>query len=165
MNTKGLIAFNELIWIVRIIFVVIVFVMATVVYFYVVNVTFATEGEEMGIFMYRLLYSPTGISQFDPLSGRVYPGVIDIQRLENNAWQESIDFDGEYMAAKLTLQSDGTERVFYYHQQKYDDWGVLASVRDSNIVSIEKSVPVQVTQPSQPLRSGVLTFHVLTPKK
>jgi hypothetical protein len=70
MNKKGLIAYNQINWIIRIIVVLVVFIMVGIVVFYIVNVTFATEAGEMDLFADRLLYSPSGISLHDQLSNR-----------------------------------------------------------------------------------------------
>lgn len=149
MNKKGLIAFNELIWVIRIIIVITVFIMVTAVYFYVVKITFSTEGEEMDIFAYRLLYGPTGVSVYDPLSNRVYPGVVDTERFRKGEWAASIDFGKDYMAAEIILFDQGNTPVAtaYYSERLYKLWEPLAGVKgDGGILELKKNVPVLVEE-------------------
>jgi hypothetical protein len=53
---------------------------------------FESESET---FVFRAVNSEYGISYVDPVSGRVYPGIIDITKFENSSiplLQDSIDF-------------------------------------------------------------------------
>jgi hypothetical protein len=103
---KGLISFNMLMWIPRIIFMVIVvlsIILLIASYFRLELVISKAESE---LFVQRLLYSPHGISFYDPYSNRVYPGIIDLDNLE--LINQSI-FYGEqkHIGAKLIVKDLG----------------------------------------------------------
>jgi hypothetical protein len=65
------------------------------IYSYINIDTYEAESE---LFIYRAVHSPNGISYVDGVSGRVYPGIIDISKFENNSipiLQQSIDFGAD----------------------------------------------------------------------
>ena len=74
----------------------------------------------------RLLHSPEGISYVDPLTQRVYPSIIDENKLLN--LEQRLDtllfFDAknEAFAAKITIDL----KEYYYNQNEYDRWSPQA---------------------------------------
>jgi len=81
MAKKGLLSFNMLMWIPRIIFMVIVVFSILLLIGSYFKIEIVISEAESELFAQRLLYSPHGISYYDPLSNRVYPGVIDLNNL------------------------------------------------------------------------------------
>jgi len=83
MKNKKAQAFSMVWWIPRIIFLVIVLssvIFLTTMYINTEKETWKTESE---LFIHRLIYSPNGISYYDPLTNRVYPGIIDLKKIKN----------------------------------------------------------------------------------
>jgi len=103
MKKKGLISFNMLMWIPRIIFMVIVVfsIMFLIgIYFkFEVNISDA----ESELFIQRLLYSPHGISFYDPYSNRVYPGIIDLDNLDLINKSVFYGEEQKHIGAKLSI--------------------------------------------------------------
>jgi len=49
-----------------------------------------TKVAEAGVFTQRIVYSPNGLSYHDPLSNKVYPGIIDLEKFNNPILDKSI---------------------------------------------------------------------------
>jgi hypothetical protein len=68
--------------------------------------SFEAESE---IFIHNILYSPNGISYYDGISGRLYPGTIDLSKLTNSTTallQKSADFGADrHIGAKIIAYS------------------------------------------------------------
>ncbi|MBT5022088.1 hypothetical protein HON01_04645, partial [Candidatus Woesearchaeota archaeon] len=84
-NKKGILSFNILVMIPRIVFMIIVFVcIIALVRLFIVSY-YDVDPLIADVFTHSLVYSPGGVSTHDPLSGRVYPGIIDgVQFSEND---------------------------------------------------------------------------------
>ena len=72
------------------------------------NINMDTAEAEAETFIYRTLYSADGISYTDGVSGRVYPGIIDLSKFENNSiplLEKSIDYGAdEHVGAKFIVK-------------------------------------------------------------
>ncbi|MFC1801153.1 hypothetical protein ACFLZB_01720 [Nanoarchaeota archaeon] len=113
-NKKGD-AYPQIIWILRIIFWIIVIIAVYGITSYLIDVKFQPWQAEADGFALRTLYSPNGISYFDPLAGKVQPGTIDLARFKSGIWEESVYYGEEHLAAKMTLWNKGA-----------DDWQAVA---------------------------------------
>jgi len=91
------------------------------------------------VFHDRLLYSTNGISYYDHEIGRLYPGVIDMEKLDQQNFdsiilnsvyygKEHVDpqsgFENREIGAKMTAYSDDnplyTTKVAYYNKDYYE---------------------------------------------
>ena len=96
-----------------------IFVLAVVIMFvhFYSKISINTFDSESEIFINRLLYSPDGISYQDPLSGRLYPGMIDISRFSNSTipiLQKSIDFGADkHIGASIKIKDFAGVAVAY----------------------------------------------------
>ena len=60
------------------------------------------SGAESELFVQRLLYSPHGLSFYDPYSSRLYPGIIDMNNLD--LIDNSLFYgENKHIGAKLTF--------------------------------------------------------------
>ena len=112
---KALLSFNMLMWIPRIIFMTIVIFSILLMVGSYFRFEIAISGAESELFVQRLLNSPHGISYYDPLSNRVYPGIIDLDNFD--LLNKSV-FYGEQkqVGAKLIVKDLGnkvlSERIY-----------------------------------------------------
>jgi hypothetical protein len=80
-----------------------------IVLFTAMHLNLSTESfeAESEIFIHNLVYSPHGISYYDGISGRLYPGTIDLSKFTNSTaplLQKSADFGGDrHIGAKITV--------------------------------------------------------------
>ncbi|MBD3355096.1 hypothetical protein GF361_03875 [Candidatus Woesearchaeota archaeon] len=106
MKNKKAQAFSMIWWIPRIIFLVIVIssvVFLTTMYLNTEKETWKTESE---LFIHRLIHSPNGISYYDPLTNRVYPGIIDLNNIRDlNTINRSIFYgeNNKHIGANISI--------------------------------------------------------------
>lgn len=113
MNKKAIMALNMALWIPRIIFLVIVIL--SVVAF---TITYASKEidvwrSEAETIAQRIIYSPHGISYHDPLSNRLYPGIIDTTKmktefLENAMFYGGKEEDKKHIGASIIITNQNT---------------------------------------------------------
>jgi len=106
MNKRGAISQEIGFWMPRLVFLIIAAILvATVVSYFVVEEASVLQ-TDAEIFTQRVLYSTNGISYVDPLTSRVYPGVIDLAKFNSIKNLEDSVFYGEkstYLGAKFVL--------------------------------------------------------------
>ncbi len=79
LNKKGISTFAIAMWILRFLFLGIVsFIIILLVGFFA-KIDIDTFNVEPDIIVYNMMYSPHGLSYYDAVSNRVYPGIIDIE--------------------------------------------------------------------------------------
>ena len=117
MNKKALMQFNVMMWIPRLVFMVVVIssILLLVGLYFKMELTVSRAESEL--FMQRLLYSPHGLSFYDPYSNRIYPGIIDVNNLD--LINKSLFYgENKHIGAKLTLTDMNNnvlaERTYYY---------------------------------------------------
>ena len=79
------------------------------------NINLISYQAEAGTANARAYYSIDGISYFDPLSGRVYAGTIDLEKFENNSikiLQKSMDFgEDKHLGARFILRETNGKEI------------------------------------------------------
>ena len=116
MKKKALMEFNVMMWIPRIIFMVIVIMSILLLVGTYFKMELTTARAESELFINRLLYSPHGISFYDPYSNRLYPGIIDLNNLD--LINKSLFYEeNTHIGAKLTFTDISNnilaERIYY----------------------------------------------------
>ncbi|MBI2548371.1 hypothetical protein HYW21_03400 [Candidatus Woesearchaeota archaeon] len=133
-NRQGIGPITTVMWIPKILFLVIVFIVAIILIREFLVTGIDVFEPEAATFINSFLYSPHGLSYRDPGTGRVYPGIIDIQRFNAENVAHSLDRafsfgkENNHVAAQFRLKSvSGTEEtIVYYNQAKYEYWSTLA---------------------------------------
>ncbi len=145
IGKRGSTVFNILIHVLRTIMLIIVFVAITATAFYILGVTFAPERQELQLLAYRLLYAPGGLSQYDPLTNRVMPGVLDLQQMETGQWAAALDFAKPYLAAQVTLRDASQQELWrgQYDPDHYRLWAPLRGISGKGSV-VEQRVRLPV---------------------
>ncbi|MBW2981375.1 hypothetical protein KY343_00715 [Candidatus Woesearchaeota archaeon] len=159
---KGLLSFNMMMWIPRIIFMVIVvfsIVLLVATYF---KLEMAVSEAENELFIQRLLYSPHGISFYDPYSNRIYPGIIDLDNLD--LLNKSI-FYGEqkHIGAKLSINDLNNSLLA---ERVYNDivYRRIAQEGKGGVDVLRKSLYVIVRNESRQIPGTLAMEVVLIPK-
>jgi len=124
-NKKAQTTLNTAYWLIRLgIFLPIV----TLVVILIVNAYIQKEVPVLDVdaelLIHRIINSREGISYIDPLSNRLYPGIIDITRFKEQPRLEKSIFYGDtstYIGAKLTLtnESGNTIAEIIYNNKAY----------------------------------------------
>jgi len=93
-------------WIPRLVFVIITALSIYILTSIFIQTEISVLNTDAELLSDRLLYSSYGISYYDPLSNRIYPGIIDISKLKDTSILEKAIFYGDkstYLGAKITL--------------------------------------------------------------
>jgi len=87
---------------------------------------------ESSVLLNRMLFSPALLIYQDPISGRYYPGVIDLGKFTSYAKTNPNVLDSELLsygaenpiiAVQMILkQSNNPDVVVYYNKEKFDKW-------------------------------------------
>jgi len=130
MNKRGFtLAFKQLMWIPRIVFVIIVIMGDTGLVLGYIVTTIDVSAIESHILINRLQYSPNGIVHYDSETKRVYPGVIDSRRFNSYILDYSLDaeqrFVGRFLKTELV---SGNEKLIYFDENTYNNWRPLAAL-------------------------------------
>lgn len=127
-----------------------------------------TESVRSELFFQRLLYSPTGITYADPLTGRPYPGIIDLEKastptlLKKYVENSILPSHPDLIAAELQLElADRKLPPFVYNEEDFTQWRDLLVAGTG--VSVQKKTTVLVKTP-RGLERGTLTAFIITPK-
>jgi hypothetical protein len=67
---------------------------------------------EAELIIQRLLYSSHGIAYHDPLSNRVYPGIIDTTKLENSFLEKTFFYgkENKHLGAQIMITEPKTDK-------------------------------------------------------
>ena len=81
------------------------------------------------IIINRALYSPTSFSYVDANTGRVYPGIIDINNFNNLQLNNSFDYSGNNIAVKFEIKYSNKTKTAYINQKWYERWAPLTKFK------------------------------------
>jgi hypothetical protein len=125
-------------------------VSAFVLYLAVVSVgnikgVFSNPAIEAAVYETRLLYSSDCFAYRNDITGRVYTGTIDPDKMNDQVFQNCVPLDGtvkQAMAVQLTV-NDG--EVVAYLQSKNWDMNSKKVLRDTYIVNMKDGRPGMMT--------------------
>ncbi|MBI2576923.1 hypothetical protein HYV84_06925 [Candidatus Woesearchaeota archaeon] len=113
----------------RIIFIVIFF---STIYLFTssqLKAAINTRALQEEIFLQRLLYSPEGISYTDPVTGRLYPGTVDMDKLkkDESLLDSAFSADTKRFAARIQITSLETKDTWelFINKEGYGRWAPL----------------------------------------
>lgn len=112
-----------------IILTVIVMVSVFILVNMLINRKIEVQNIQDDIFVYRLMYSPGSIAYQDNVTGRAYPGIIDVSRLTNETLDKTMIYSYErQITARLDLLSFEEQHVktAYYNNIWYNRLEPLA---------------------------------------
>jgi len=169
-SKKGIMAFNMMSMIPRLIFLIAVLVVCILLISMFLNNMFNINDVQAEILVNGLLYGTGGINYYDPITGRIYPTTVDITQLDNAELDAGMYYpDNTLITAIITIE--GANRItnlaeLYYNKQAYDNWEPLI---DSNLPGIggvakyERSLPILLRNGSE-VKLGQVEFKVYQPK-
>jgi hypothetical protein len=167
-NKKGVGAEEWLEQIPKIILTVIVMAGIFVLISIFVNVKVDVRPVQREVLFNRLLYQPNSIMLTDDFTGQVYPGIIDMDKFNNETLDNSIKYFYErQIAAKLELYDSEKNLVqtAYLNSVWFNRMEPLARAKvggASSGVIKSRTVPVSYKQGTV-LQPGYLKIEVLTP--
>ena len=90
-----------------------------------------TRALQEEIFLQRLLYSPEGVSYTDPVTGRIYPGTIDMEKLkkDESLLDGAFSADKKRFAARIQITNLDTKDSLelFINKEGYGRWAPLAT--------------------------------------
>ena len=174
MDKKGIITFEMMMWIPRIIFLVAVMFAVVILVSSFVTEKVDVQELEANTFANRVLYSPNTISYRDEDTGRVYPGIIDLSKFKTDAedkLSKSIYYgnNNRKIAAKITLKNldNSEENLVFYNDAFYKEMKVLVDLGHTEgpggARSYIKILDVLILEKPDALHKGILILDVIIP--
>ncbi|MBS3132706.1 hypothetical protein J4470_01075 [Candidatus Woesearchaeota archaeon] len=168
MNKKGAtLSFEMLMWIPRLVFLIIV-IMATqgiILAYIATNVNVGSI--ESHVLMQRLQFSPEGIVNHDSITGRVYTGVVDLEKLNSHNLEASLEAEKSELAARfvlISLQAENELARSYINRETYEDWQPIAIfVGSSDVAGTGRKFPHPETRYMYSVEPSKLETVVITP--
>lgn len=113
--------------ILRILFIALLFYIVYLFAYSQIKVNIDIDDTKSLIFVKRLLYSPNSIAYTNSITGRTYPGIIDLDRFNSATLEKAFNFSKNNIAAKIELTDlEGNEKKEIYLNKKwYDRWEPL----------------------------------------
>lgn len=176
-NKKGEIAFNTLIFVFyRMVVLLFVTLMLWVFVSYFVKINIDIDKVEAEVFMQGLINSPNGLSYVNPVTNRLYPGVIDFSNYNSGKIQDQLNqafyfTENNYIAAQIHLLDlngnpySSIEPKYYNEKEKFRMWYGLGNAGFSGQGSakvFEKVYPVIILN-NQKKENGLLKIIVAIP--
>ncbi|MBW2971470.1 hypothetical protein KY359_00395 [Candidatus Woesearchaeota archaeon] len=174
-SRKGIMAFNVLVMMPRIIFLVIMLICCVVLLTLFLNNKFDITETQAEVFIDGMLYGTGGVSYFDPLTGRIYPEIVDVNQLNESELNDGLFFPANnIMAARISvgkgsmlIGDPALFRVVYYNKEWYDNWEPLMNIGIPGIGGIkktEKNFPILLRDSNGRLVSGEIHFNIAQPR-
>lgn len=167
-NRKGLISFEMIYWIARVMFLIIVIVsIIFLVRMYIKGHT-DTESVEMTMMINHFLYSPDSIMYYDEIAGRPMPGIIDIDKLNELTLDRAFYFGEKntMAAAKIELYDikNSLVKEAMYNKIYYERWIPLAGKSGAGAVAEKDFETLVVYKSGKTFNNGIMRIKVLIPK-
>jgi len=111
----------------RMIFIAILFYTVYLFAYSQIKINIDIDDTRNLIFVKRLLYSPNSFSYTDNITGRTYPGIIDINRFDSDILAKAFNFSKNNIAAKIELTNleNNEKKEIYLNQKWYERWHPL----------------------------------------
>ncbi|MFC1742288.1 hypothetical protein ACFL3V_07170 [Nanoarchaeota archaeon] len=172
LGKRGIMAFNFLAMVPRIIFLVVMLIACVVLISMFLNNKFDTTDIQAEVLINGLIYGGGGIGYYDPVIARMYPQIIDLAQLESEALDMGLYYpDNNLITAKITVESADEQlpiKTVYYNKEWYENWEPLLKWKDlkgiGGVVDYEKRLPVMVRDEDGNLKAAYVNFHVVQPK-
>ena len=112
----------------------------------------------------RILYSPNALAYQDPDTLRVYPGIIDLDKANQEFMDNSFSISENIIAARIEIKSLlGTEIMELYINKKwYDRWNPISSFDQFNKEIFKRPVLIK---DYAGVRLGIIKIHVISPNE
>jgi hypothetical protein len=170
LKKKGIMAFNFMTMIPRLIFLIAVLIVCVILISMFLNSMFNINDVQAEILVNGLLYGTGGISYYDPITGRIYPTTVDLAQLDGAELDAGMYYPGNRMvAARITLNPVALDiglKTVYFNQQAYDDWEPLISRNLPGIGGLseyKRYLPILLRNDSD-MKLGRVEFQVYQPK-
>jgi len=165
---RGIVSFNFIAMLPRIIFLVVMLVVCVVLIRMFISDRMQTRDIQAEILIDGLIYGPGGLSYYDPVNGRSYPGIIDIDQAQKANLDLALYFPKNmFIAAKIYVSKEKEDEEnswkFYYNREWYENWEPLVKLYVGGVVSYKRTLPVIYMKDSE-LKSGYVTYEVVQPK-
>jgi hypothetical protein len=166
---KGIISFNFITYIPRLVFLVVVLIACIILIRMFLMNKVDVKDVQAEVLITGLMYGKGGISYYDELTGRNYPEIIDISSVGDLELENAYNYPGNrLMTAKMTvLDRKGNElKVFYYNQEWYDKWQPLVKLKGiGGVTHYERKMPVIYKEsPEAQPKLGYIVYEVIQPR-
>ena len=182
-SKRGQISEEVMLFIPRIIFLIaVLFAVVLLVKIFIIT-TIDINQVEANVLINRILYSKGGLAYYDKNIGRLYPGIVDLNKFRELSASNpnlldnlviSYGFDNPIIAAKITLKNmqlpnsqekDWNNIVIFYNKEKFEKWEprILSTVKGGEgIVKSFKEQKYVIVRNGEKLMNGILEFYIIS---
>lgn len=175
MSKKAMISFNQMYYIIRLIF----FMIVVLFIYHTISSHMKTEVDifdvESSLIMQRFLFDSNGFSYIDKDTSRQYVGIIDRKKFTNEYYDKvlskAVYFDSEnpHLSGKLTLKDVSGNAIdsIIYNKKQYDVWAPIAKagyIKGKGGVQINTKQFYVLIKDDDKLDKGILEIEVVIPK-
>jgi len=172
---KGIMSFNFLVMIPRIIFLVIMMIVCVILIRMFLNNKFDVTDIQSEVLIDGMLYGAGGVGYLDPVTGRTYPEVIDPDQLNSYELDNTLYYPANNIISARIVVGKGTLlvgepslfRAVYYNKEWYDNWEPLLRWNIAGIGGVKdytREFPIILRRPDGSLTSGEVHFQVIQPR-
>jgi len=155
LNKKAL--GDVVLWIIRIIVLVAVVAAINFLRIIALNNALQTYDTEFYILNTKMMYSPTGLAYESTATGRTYPGMIDIEKLDeayiNNSMTRNIP-----SRFTLTDENGVVIKQEYHNKERYNILEPLTFAKQYNLLNKTQYVLIKQGEQTKP---GFLTIEMV----
>ena len=171
MNKKATISFNQMYYVVRLFFLMIIVFFI----FNTINSHLQTEIDifdvESSLIMQRFFFDSNSFSYIDEDTGRQYVGIVDKEKFTKEHYDKFLskgvysDSKNPHISGKLTLKEvSGEETSIVYNQEQYDMWRPLAKSNAKGIGGARiNAKQFYVLIKDDELEQGILEIEIIIP--
>jgi hypothetical protein len=170
---KGIIAFNFLVTVLlRFTFLLIMLIVSMILLSIFLNNKFDVTDTQAEILISGFIYGTGGISYYDPVTGRIYPQIIELDQLDSAELEAGLYFpDNNMMTARITVKDkdrQSTLKTMYYNKEWYDNWKPLIPLKHlkgiGGVTDFRRTIPVILKDEDGTLSSAYVEFQIVQPK-
>jgi hypothetical protein len=179
---SGIMSFNFLVMIPRIIFLVIMLIVCVILIRLFLNNKFDITDTQAEVLVSAFQYGSGGVGYYDPMTARIYPEIIDLDQFNSTELDAAFYFPENHMITAKVVAftgsniwenvrdrqaglSDGVS-VVYFNRPWYINWEPLMELNLPGIGGVskyDKELPVIIRENGN-LRLGRVHFVVIQPK-
>ena len=155
LNKKGM--SEAVLWIIRITMLIAVVAVINFIKAAALEQSLQTYDTEFYILNTKVLYSPAGLAYQSPTTGRTYPGIIDMNDMNETKLNTTIT---QNIPTKITVtdMSHETIKEIYFNRERFEILGPLTFSKKYDLIN--KTNYVLIKEGNE-LKQGLLTIQMV----
>lgn len=169
---KGLMSFNFITVMMRLLFTIGVVFSVVILTNLMINTRLDVNDIQAEVLVNGLIYSPGGIGYLDPISGRVYPEIVDLEQVNSEQLDREFYYpNNNLITAKIDFYKQGIQtpqKTVYFNEEWYQNWEPLLIYQNvpglGGVTEYNKELPI-ILQIDGERRLGYVNFQIIQPRR